>query len=98
MNSILDLFRKMERNRYLYIGNAGFDALKHLKTGYQICIRDNSLQTNNDYDHFEHFVRSSLNEEDGPLSIWTLIANNTTSDDEAFQLFFSLLKRYDAGQ
>lgn len=96
MSGILDLFRRVERNRYLYIGDAGFNALWHLKTGYQVCLSDNAIQTSDEYERFEGFVRNSLNEEEGPLSIWTLIANHTTTDGEAFSLFFSLLNEFDA--
>ena len=49
-----------------------------------------------EYFRFVRFVFRSLDEPWGALSFWTLIAQRTASDEEAFDLFFLLLKRFDS--
>lgn len=95
MAGVLDVFRKMRRNRCLWIGTDGFFSLWHFKSGYHECLYDLGQPQDEEYFRFERFVFNSLNEPEGALSIWTLISQRATSDEEAFDMFFSLLKSFD---
>mgnify|MGYP007084622688 FL=1 len=96
MAGILNVYRRMERNRRLWIGTAGFFALWHFTSGYHECMCDLGQPVDAEYFRFVRFVFRSLDEPWGALSFWMLIAQRTASDEEAFDLFFSLLKRFDS--
>lgn len=98
MPKILNVFRRMEKNRRLYIGNDGILAMHHLVTGYAECLRDFGILQDEEFGRFVDFVHDSLNKEMSGFSIWQLIAAETSTDDEAFELFFSLLNKFDEQQ
>lgn len=92
---ILSVFRRMERNRRLYIGNDGILAMQHIVFGYGLCQDDFGIHKDEEFERFVHFAHDALNVQWGAFSIWRIIDNKTSSDDEAFDLFFSLLHRFD---
>lgn len=98
MAGLLNLFRKMEKNRRLYIGNDCILAMHHIASGYGECLRDFGILQDEEFDRFIRFVHDALNVEMGGVSIWRLIAEKTHTDDEAFDLFFSLLNKFDEQQ
>lgn len=98
MTGILNLLRRMKANRRLYIGNDGILAMQHIVTGYGECLRDLGMIQDDAYELFVRFVHDALNAEMGGASIWRLIDERTSSDDEAFDLFFSLLNEFDKPQ
>lgn len=95
MASVLNLFRRMQKNRRLFIGNDGILAMQHIVSGYSFCLRDFEILQDEAYERFVRFVHDALNVEMGASSIWRLIAERTSTDDEAFDLFFSLLRQFD---
>ena len=74
------MFRRMKKNRRLYIGN------------------DSILPQDAEFERFVRFVHDALKAEMGGTSIWRLIAEGTQTDDEAFDLFFLLLSKFDEQQ
>lgn len=95
MAGILELFRRIKKNRKLYVGNDGILAMQHIVTGYGECLRDFGILQDEEYECFVFFVHDVLKMERGGPSIWRLIAEKTHTDDEAFNLFFSLLCKFD---
>lgn len=98
MAGVLNLFRRMRINRRLYIGNDSILAMQHIASGYGECLRDFGVFRDEEYERFVRFVHNALNAEMGGVSIWRLIAEKTSTDDEAFDLFFSLLSKFDEQQ
>lgn len=98
MTGVLNTFRRMKKNRRLYIGNDGILAMHHIVSGYAECLYDFGILQDEEYGRFVHFVHDSLNKEMSGFSIWQLIDEKTSTDDEAFDLFFALLKEFDEQQ
>lgn len=94
MTSFLNLLIQISKKRRLYIGNAGIKSLHHVRTGYEMCLEHNGIVDDGEFKKFELFAFKSLGEPFGALSIWSVIANRTKSDDEAFDLLFTLLNEY----
>lgn len=95
MVSVLNLFKRMKKNRRLYIGNDNILAMQHIVSGYGECLRDLGFSQDKEYEHFVRFVYETLKVEKSGISIWRLIAERTQTDDEAFDLFFLLLSKFD---
>lgn len=95
MAGVLNFFRKMEKNRRLYIGDDGILAMQHIVSGYGGCLRDFGILRDEEFERFVRFVHDALKMEMSGISIWRLIAEKTYTDDEAFDLFFSLLSKFD---
>ena len=98
MAGVLNLFRRMKKNRRLYIGNDSIFAMQHIVSGYGECLRDFGILQDEEFEHFVHFVHDALKVEMSGVSIWRLIAQKTHTKDEAFDLFFSLLSEFDEQQ
>lgn len=98
MTDILSLIRRMRKNRRLYIGNDGILAMHHLVTGYGVCCYDFGILRDEEFERFVLFVHEKLKLEMSGFSIWRLIAERTSTDDEAFELLFALLDEFDAQQ
>lgn len=92
------MFRRMKKNRRLYIGNDSILAMQHLSSGYGECLRDFGIPQDAEFERFVRFVHDALKAEMGGTSIWRLIAEGTQTDDEAFDLFFLLLSKFDEQQ
>lgn len=95
MTGILNSFRRMKKNRHLYIGDANILAMHHIATGYAECLYDLGILRDEEFGRFIPFVHDKLNEKMSGFSIWQLIDKRTSTDDEAFDLFFSLLHDFD---
>lgn len=95
MAGVLNAVRRMKKNRRLYIGNDGILAMQHIVSGYGECLRDLGIPRDEEFECFVHFVHDALGEEMGAASIWRLLAEKTASDDEAFDLLFSILRQFD---
>ena len=98
MAGVLTLFRRMKKNRRLYIGNDTILAMQHIVSGYGECLRDFGILQDEEFERFVRFVHDALKVEMSGVSIWRLIAEKTYTDDEAFDLFFSLLSKFDEQQ
>lgn len=98
MAGVLNTFRRMKKNRRLYIGNDGILAMHHIVSGYAECLCDFGILQDEEFGRFVDFVHDSLNKEMSGFSIWQLIDEKTSTDDEAFNLFFSLLNEFDEKQ
>lgn len=98
MVGILNLFRRMKKNRRLYIGNDSILAMQHIVSGYGECLRDFGIFQDEEFERFVRFVHDALKTEMSGISIWRLIAEITYTDDDAFDLFFSLLSKFDEQQ
>ena len=95
MNDLLNHYKDMANKRWrLYIGDSDFIALRHICTGYHMCMADNAIPDNGSFQKFESFVFDKLNTFEGTLSIWKEILEHTQSDEEAFNLFFSLVEEF----
>lgn len=94
MASVLTLFRRMRKNRRLYIGDDGILVMHHIVTGYGECLRGFRMP-DEEFERFASFVHDALKAERGGCSIWRLIAQTTSADEEAFERFFSLLQAFD---
>lgn len=97
MASVCNVFRRMRKNRRLYIGEAGILALHPIATGYGECLRDFGM-ADEEFERFVSFVHDALKAERSGFSIWQLLAQRTTTDEEAFERFFSLLQEFDECQ
>lgn len=95
MVGVLNLFRRMKKNRRLYIGNDNILAMQHIVAGYGECLRDFGIFQDEEFEKFIRFVHDALKAEMSGVSIWRLIAQKTHTDDEAFELFFLLLNKFD---
>ena len=95
MVGVLNLFRRMKKNRRLYIGNDNILAMQHIVAGYGECLRDFGFFQDEEFEKFIRFVHDALKVEMSGVSIWRLIAQKTHTDDEAFELFFLLLNKFD---
>ena len=95
MVGVLNLFRRMKKNRRLYIGNDNILAMQHIVAGYGECLRDFGIFQDEEFEKFIRFVHDALKVEMSGVSIWRLIAQKTHTDDEAFELFFLLLNKFD---
>lgn len=98
MAGVLNAFRRMKRNRRLLIGNNGILAMHHIVAGYAECLFDFGIPQDEEFGRFVQFVHDSLNKKMSGFSIWQLIDQETSTDDEAFDLFFSLLSEFDKQQ
>lgn len=94
MASVLTLFRRMRKNRRLYVGDDSILAMRHIVTGYGECLRDFGTP-DEEFERFASFVHDALKAERGGCSIWRLLAQRTPTDEEAFERFFSLLQAFD---
>lgn len=98
MAGVLNALRRMKKNRRFYIGNDGILGMQHIVTGYGECLRDFGILQDEEFERFVCFVHDALEAEMGAASIWRLIDEKTSSDNEAFGLFFSLLNEFDQQQ
>lgn len=98
MTGILSLIRRMRKNRRLYIGNDGILAMHHIVTGYGVCQADFGFLHDEEFERFVRFVYEKFELEMSAFSIWRLIDERTSTDDEAFELLFALLDEFDARQ
>ena len=74
MVGILNLFRRMKKNRRLYVGNDSILAMQHIVSGYGECLRDFGIFQDEEFERFVRFVHDALKTEMSGISIWRLIA------------------------
>ena len=98
MDKFFELLERIEKKRYLYIGDENLIALKQLMDGYAQCLIDYGIKSkeslNHDYIAFERFVYSALEAEKSGKSFWTIIIERSKSNNEAYSTFFRLLHAY----
>lgn len=94
MNCIFELLLEIEKNVKLYIGDCDLHALKHLITGYYLCLHPapNSREAC-EWQDFSQSVSNYFND-NRSISMFTCISEHTSSKEEAFKIFFELLHQY----
>lgn len=94
MEDLLHLLSVIKKRRQLFIGDDDLMALRHLVTGYCLCLQDHGIDVDDQWRAFDDFVHNMFAEKRDARSLWTLIMGQSNDTNEAFNVFFDLLQQY----
>lgn len=94
MLSVLLYASMSKQNRIMLFGEFPFLCVFHWIVGYRTCQHMEGYNDGVDFLEFNEFIFKELKEPMGSLSPYTVIAQRTENDEEAYDLFFSIIKKY----
>lgn len=96
MNRIFSLLDRIEQRWAVYIGRKSISRLSILLGGYELALNDILNAKLNFNGEFQKFVECKFGKERLNTMHWTDILAENRSQEEAFDLFYVLLKEFEA--